>query len=323
MKSLGTIRNAVILLSCSLIRIRVRVDTTHPLCTERIFILENGLKGWASFKYERLPNVCYWCGRLDHFDRDCDRWIQSSGTLTKQDQEYGSWIRAPPLPAFNNSLVVVPGYYEARKKEIENRGDRREKSYTSGPRNANTAAGKVAKGGGPMEDRSSEINEPIIRDEDVMEVTQPRVTTGENLEPVQLEKEAENQGDYFEKKIKEIDSELMKFELKKDSGNEGAVNVETVIDLESKTENCGDMQILFQRGLDACEQLNENNKHVTKDVGNPRVQVTHVLGKTQVATASSSPTWKRIVRKEASTTHIATPLKSMKCSGAKFFDRVT
>ena len=147
----------------NVMRIRVTVNTTLPLCRGRVFTLEDGSKGWASFKYERLPNVCYWCGRLDHFDRDCDRWIQSSGTLTKQDQEYGSWIRASPLLVFNNSLVVVPGYYEARKKEIENRGDRR--------KNSNMATKKVAKGGGLMEDRSGVINDPIIREEDVMEVT--------------------------------------------------------------------------------------------------------------------------------------------------------
>ena len=155
----------------NVMRIRVRVDTTLPHCRGRLFTLENGSKGWASFKYERLPNVCYWCGQLDHFYRDCNQWIQSSGSLTKQDQEYGSWICAPPLPAFNNSLVVVPGYYEARKKEIENRGDRRERSYNSGSRNGSTMVGKVEKEGGPMEDRSNEINAPIIREEDVMEVT--------------------------------------------------------------------------------------------------------------------------------------------------------
>ena len=171
-----------------------------------------------------------------------------------------------------------------------------------------------------MEDKSSEINAPIIREEDVMEVTQQRVTTGEILESVQLEKEAENQGDYFEKKIKEIDSELMRFELEKDSGNEDAVNVETIIDLEGKTENSGEVQILTQRGLDDSEQHNENNIHVTEDAGNPSMQVTHMLGKTQVAAASSSPTWKRLVRKEASTTRIATPLKSLKRSGAEFFE---
>ena len=111
----------------------------------------------------------------------------------------------------------------------------------------------------------------------------------------------------------------MKFELKKDSGNKGAVNVETVIDFEGKNENSGEVQILFQGGLNDCEQHNENNIHVTEDVGNPRMQVTHVLGKTQVATASSSPTWKRLVRKEASTICSATPLKSLKRSGADFF----
>ena len=112
----------------------------------------------------------------------------------------------------------------------------------------------------------------------------------------------------------------MKFELKKDSGNGGAVNVESVVDLESETENCGDEQTLSRRGLEACEQLNENNSHVPKNVGNPRVQVTHVLGKTQVPMASSNPTWKRIERKEASTTRVAIPLKSLKRSGAEFLE---
>ena len=161
-------------------RIRVRVDTTLPLCRGRIFTLENGSKGWASFKYEHLPNVCYWCGWLDHFDRDCDCWIQSSGTLTKKDQEYGSWLCASPLPAFNNSLVVVSGYYEARKKEIDTRRDRREKGNNSNHRSFDTTARKATQGGGSMDDRSSEVNEPIIREEDVIEVTQPRATMGEN-----------------------------------------------------------------------------------------------------------------------------------------------
>ena len=32
--------------------------------------LENGNKVWVSFKYERLPNICYWCSCLDHDDKD-------------------------------------------------------------------------------------------------------------------------------------------------------------------------------------------------------------------------------------------------------------
>ena len=102
----------------TVMRVRVKVDVTLPLCRGQIFKLGNGSKGWVSFKYEQLPNVCYWCGRLNHVDKDCDRWIQSSGTLTKEDQEYGSWLRASPLPAHNNSVLVVPGFYETKKKEI-------------------------------------------------------------------------------------------------------------------------------------------------------------------------------------------------------------
>lgn len=102
----------------SVMRIRVRVDITLPLCRGRVFKLGNRSKGWVSFKYERLPNVCYWCGRLNHVDRDCDHWIQSNGTLTKEEQEYGSWLCASPQPAHNNSVVVVPGYCETKKKEI-------------------------------------------------------------------------------------------------------------------------------------------------------------------------------------------------------------
>ena len=68
----------------SVMKIRVNVNVTLPLCRGRIFKLGNGTKGWVSFKYDRLPNVCYWCGRLNHID-SCDRWIQSSGTLTQED----------------------------------------------------------------------------------------------------------------------------------------------------------------------------------------------------------------------------------------------
>ena len=248
---------------------------------------------------------------MDHFDRDCDRWIQSSGTLTKQDQEYGSWICATSLLVFNNSLVVVPGYYEARKKDIENRGNRRKSN--------NTAGEKVAKGGGPVEVRPGTINDPISREEDVMNVTKQRGTADKNLEPVQMVN-AENQGEYFEKKIKEIDLELRKFELKKDAGSGGAVNAESVVDLEMEIENIGAEKILSKSGVEACDQTNEMDNHVHKDVGNPREQVTHVLGKTQRPLASSSPTWKRIERKEVSITRVASPLQSLKRVGDELLE---
>lgn len=63
------------------IRVKVSVDITMPLCRGRLISLKDDKQLWVSFKYERLPNICYWCGRLMHDDRDCEIWIESEGTL--------------------------------------------------------------------------------------------------------------------------------------------------------------------------------------------------------------------------------------------------
>ena len=76
------------------IRVRVTIDVFQPLCRGRIIKLEDNDKVWVTFKYERLPNICYWCGCLDHGDKECDLWNQSKGTLQKSSQQFGSWLRA-------------------------------------------------------------------------------------------------------------------------------------------------------------------------------------------------------------------------------------
>ena len=111
-------------------RIRVWVNVNLPLCCGRVFTRKNGVKGWVSFKYERLPNVCYCCGCLNYFDEDCEHWIQSNGTLKPKDQEYRPWLRAAPLLTHKNSMIIVPGYYEAKKKELEVEG-RKQGSFGS------------------------------------------------------------------------------------------------------------------------------------------------------------------------------------------------
>lgn len=63
------------------IRVKVSVDITMLLCRGRLISLKDDKQLWVSFKYERLPNICYWCGRLMHDDRDCEIWIESEGTL--------------------------------------------------------------------------------------------------------------------------------------------------------------------------------------------------------------------------------------------------
>ncbi|KAK7855445.1 hypothetical protein CFP56_027770 [Quercus suber] len=36
---------------------------------------------WISFKYECMPNFCYWCGVTNHDEKDCRMWVSSQGTL--------------------------------------------------------------------------------------------------------------------------------------------------------------------------------------------------------------------------------------------------
>lgn len=43
---------------------------------------------WVVFKHERLPNICYRCGTLNHESRNCS--FQAAG----KEIVFGSWLRA-------------------------------------------------------------------------------------------------------------------------------------------------------------------------------------------------------------------------------------
>ena len=50
---------------------------------------------WVAFQYEKLPIFCYWCGVLNHDEKDCALWTDNGGTLNTEDQQYKAWLRAP------------------------------------------------------------------------------------------------------------------------------------------------------------------------------------------------------------------------------------
>ena len=90
----------------SFIRVRVLVDISKPVCRGRRISLDDGKAHWVSFKYKRLPNLCYWCGYLTHNDRDCEKWIDSEESLKPEEQQFGSWLRAPPLKFFKEKCYL-------------------------------------------------------------------------------------------------------------------------------------------------------------------------------------------------------------------------
>ncbi|KAL0006109.1 hypothetical protein SO802_013670 [Lithocarpus litseifolius] len=92
--------------------IRVRVDTSKSLCHGQKLRNEDGESGCIRFKYERLPIICYWCGRLTHSDKDCELWISSNGSLTENDRQFSAWLRALLFNTRKCSTIRVGGVEE-------------------------------------------------------------------------------------------------------------------------------------------------------------------------------------------------------------------
>lgn len=91
-------------------RVKVNLDIYLPLRQGWVVSLKKGAKTWVSFKYERLPNICYWCGRLDHGDKDCPLWIQSKGSLTAKQRQFSQFLCTSLY--INKSIIFVLGFYD-------------------------------------------------------------------------------------------------------------------------------------------------------------------------------------------------------------------
>ena len=99
-------------------RVRVELDIMKPLSRGRRVRFSPDSDGWVSFRYERLPVFCYWCGRLTHDAKECDIWIRSKGTLRTQQQPFGDWLRAPQTSISRRKVISVAGQ-ETRRTRSE------------------------------------------------------------------------------------------------------------------------------------------------------------------------------------------------------------
>ena len=111
--------------SFNFLRLRVAVDTSKPLCQGRKITMVDGKEGWVRFKYERLPNICYWCGKLTNSNKECLLWEKSRGTLKAGDQQFGSWLRASTLNPYQRTVICVARLDEEELREDDGlHGDR-------------------------------------------------------------------------------------------------------------------------------------------------------------------------------------------------------
>lgn len=104
--------------------IRVSMDISGPLCHGCLVSLGKDKEVWVSFKYERLPNICYWCGCLDHDDKDCGIWLDSEGTLLPNQRQFEPSLRAPSFVPSRRTVVFVLGFYKSKIGPSSHRANR-------------------------------------------------------------------------------------------------------------------------------------------------------------------------------------------------------
>ena len=190
----------------SFMRVRVVIDIALPLCRGRRITLDEGEERWVSFKYKRLPNICYWYGCLNHSYRYCDQWIESDGSLKVEGREYGPWIRVAPSSLNKRYVICVPGFYEARKKMQQSQAQ-------SSNHEGRDGAERVVEG---RSSNSTTVVETQVEEETVLaeEFNECIKCDEVNTTPQnQVMYETNKEVDCLEKQIKEIDDELKWYEI--------------------------------------------------------------------------------------------------------------
>lgn len=71
----------------------VEIDVTKPLIRGTNISCE-GEKQWVGFKYENFPLFCFYCGRICHGERTCEKRIHDSQREEVEEGQYGEWLRA-------------------------------------------------------------------------------------------------------------------------------------------------------------------------------------------------------------------------------------
>ena len=44
-----------------------------------------------------------------HGERECELWLKGKGSLKKDEQQFGDWMRAEPIRSSRKSVVFIPG----------------------------------------------------------------------------------------------------------------------------------------------------------------------------------------------------------------------
>ena len=75
-------------------RVKVAVSIGKPLWRGGFIASSDGARSWVTFKYERLPLFCHYCGLLGHDVKHCASHFAVSRNGGEVDYQYGESLRA-------------------------------------------------------------------------------------------------------------------------------------------------------------------------------------------------------------------------------------
>ncbi|RXI08916.1 hypothetical protein DVH24_023060 [Malus domestica] len=87
--------------------VKVEVDTSNPLTTGCWLLRDNNNESWIEFRYERLQDFCYRCGRIGHPNTECTFEVVKCGMAG-----YREWTKTAPVRDFIKSprpLAITSG----------------------------------------------------------------------------------------------------------------------------------------------------------------------------------------------------------------------
>ncbi|KNA19102.1 hypothetical protein SOVF_064640 [Spinacia oleracea] len=86
-------------------RIKVLLDMEKPLRRGVKIATGKGSFKWVGIKYERLVDFCFFCGRLDHVERECQLPAPLGDDGAVMAYQYGPFLRGSPKKRSRVSLI--------------------------------------------------------------------------------------------------------------------------------------------------------------------------------------------------------------------------
>ena len=75
-------------------RVKVALPISKPIRRGGFLAGSDGQRTWVTFKYERLPLFCHWCGTLGHDTKHCAHYFARKKVDGEVACQYGEWLRA-------------------------------------------------------------------------------------------------------------------------------------------------------------------------------------------------------------------------------------